>query len=154
MEYCKCFGENSLRFLNILIFLKIMRRDVSVILLYDKEKRVLIQHRDDDAPTLPGYWAFFGGGIEEGESPVEALIRETYEELEYNIRNPKLMIVQKFGCKYINGEKHVYIEEYDENQKLVLNEGKDFKWVHIEDALELKMIKHDKEVLEYIKGKY
>lgn len=32
------------------------------ILLYDKNKRILIQHRDNNAPTSPNYWGFLGEG--------------------------------------------------------------------------------------------
>ncbi len=49
--------------------------------LTDPQGRVLLQHRTDDAPVLPGHWGFFGGGVEAGESIREALRREAREEL-------------------------------------------------------------------------
>ena len=60
-----------------------MRRDVSLIILYNKDKRMLLQHRAKDAPRAPDFWAFFGGGIDEGETPEEALVRESMEELHW-----------------------------------------------------------------------
>ena len=42
-------------------------KQVSVLLLYDDQNRILLQHRTEDAPTFPTHWAFFGGGIEPGE---------------------------------------------------------------------------------------
>jgi 8-oxo-dGTP pyrophosphatase MutT (NUDIX family) len=41
-----------------------------------------MQRRDANAPRLPGYLGFFGGGVEPGESPEDALVREVREELE------------------------------------------------------------------------
>ncbi len=37
----------------------------------------------DDIPTIsaPGEWSFFGGMIEKGESPIEGIKREIFEEL-------------------------------------------------------------------------
>jgi len=37
----------------------------------------------DNIPTIsaPGQWSFFGGKIEEGETPLEAVKREVYEEI-------------------------------------------------------------------------
>lgn len=46
--------------------------------------RYLVQLRDD-FPHLrvPGHWGLFGGRVEKGETPKEALIRELMEELEF-----------------------------------------------------------------------
>ncbi|HIH17265.1 MAG: 7,8-dihydro-8-oxoguanine triphosphatase [archaeon GW2011_AR6] len=65
------------------MFISFMRRDVAVIILYDNKKRILLQHRGKNSPRLPGYWAFFGGGIEKGETPEQAVRRECKEELNY-----------------------------------------------------------------------
>lgn len=55
-------------------------RDVSCFILYDGE-RILLQHRSDDAFRFPGMHGMFGGGLEPGETPEEALVREVREEL-------------------------------------------------------------------------
>src|SRR5690348_7786634 len=70
-------------------------RDVSVCVLYTFSGRILLQHRTNDAFRLPGYWAFFGGGIEKGGTPMEALIREIREELSYQVQNPNFLLAQK-----------------------------------------------------------
>jgi 8-oxo-dGTP diphosphatase len=51
--------------------------------LVDAEGRVLLQQRDDK-PGLryPNFWTFFGGAVEDGEAPDEAIQRELAEELE------------------------------------------------------------------------
>jgi 8-oxo-dGTP pyrophosphatase MutT (NUDIX family) len=60
-------------------------RNVSVLILHNNESKVLLQHRTEDAPTFPDYWAFFGGGIEEGESAEQAVKTESLEELGYEL---------------------------------------------------------------------
>lgn len=130
-----------------------MRRDVAVILLYDKEKRILLQHRTDDAKRLPGYWAFFGGGIFPGETPEQAVKREAKEELEYTLKNPKKVMEQELGSGH-TGTMHVFMEEYDSSQELILREGKDMNWKKLSETKKLKMVKHDREVLEEIAGRY
>ena len=50
-----------------------IRRNAALIVLYDNNHRMLLQHRDNNAPWLPNSWAFFGGGIEYGESAEEAV---------------------------------------------------------------------------------
>ena len=71
--------------------------DLSDIILYDDQHRILLQHRTDDAPTFPGYWSFFGGSVEPGETFEEAAIREAYEELSYTLRAPLHWLSQPFG---------------------------------------------------------
>lgn len=131
-----------------------MRREVAVILLYDKEKRILLQHRSDDAKKLPGYWTFFGGGIKSGETPLEAVKREAQEELEYSLHNPRHVLTQEFQGKDNHGTKDVFMEKYDSSQELILREGKAMGWKTIKETKKLKMVAHDKDVLEQIIGKY
>ena len=126
-------------------------RNVAVILLYNEDKEILLQHRAETALRNPGFWAFFGGGIEGNETPLETVIRETREELGYNLKNPKLMLVQTPpGARIM----HVFMEQYDPSQKLKLNEGQDMKWISLLYPREMKISDYDKEVLSFIKGKY
>ncbi|MFA6307358.1 MAG: NUDIX domain-containing protein [Patescibacteria group bacterium] len=128
------------------------KRNVSVILLYNDKKEVLLQHRSEDSPTLAGYWAFFGGGIEAGENPEEAVKRETIEELNYQLKGPQKVMTQNFIGEVYEGVKYVFIEKYDSSQKLELHEGQGMKWVKISNTKEMKIIDHDREVLEFVEN--
>jgi ADP-ribose pyrophosphatase YjhB (NUDIX family) len=57
--------------------------DAVAALLVVDDGRYLLQRRDDE-PTIwyPGHWGLFGGAVEEGEAPLDALRRELQEELE------------------------------------------------------------------------
>ncbi len=126
-------------------------RNVAVIILYNKDKQILLQHRSETATRNPGYWAFFGGGIEKGETPLETVIREAHEELGYTLQNPKIVMVQQ---PPMQRTMHVFMEEYDPSQKLKLYEGQGMKWISLPYPKEMKMSDNDKEVLQYIEGKY
>lgn len=126
-------------------------RNVSVIILYNKDKEILLQHRSETATRNPGFWGFFGGGIEKGETPVEAVVRETFEELGYKLKNPKNVMIQKpTNARTM----YVFMEEYDISQKLELNEGQGMKWIGLPCPKDMKIYDYDKEVLAYIQGKY
>ena len=111
----------------------------SAIILYNKNKKILLQHRSDDAPNAPGKWGFFGGGIKNNETPKEAVVRECYEELNYKLKNPKLILEKRINFIL---KQYVFIEEYDEVQNLILNEGKEMRWFKIDEANDIQNIIH------------
>ena len=56
--------------------------EVAQILLFDRDNRLMIYLRDDKADIpFPNHWDFFGGHLEQGETPEQALLREVKEEL-------------------------------------------------------------------------
>ena len=126
-------------------------RNVSVLILYNKDKEILLQHRAKDAKRLPDYWAFFGGGIEDGETPEQALRREIFEELEYKVLNPTKVLVQKFTHNEDENTKYVFVEEYDYSQPLLQHEGQNKGWWKFDDLEQLKIVDHDKVTLTEIK---
>jgi 8-oxo-dGTP pyrophosphatase MutT (NUDIX family) len=61
---------------------------VAIAILY-QDDRLLLQLRDD-IPTIlyPGCWALFGGHLEPGESPIQAVKREIWEEIGFKMTDP------------------------------------------------------------------
>lgn len=56
----------------------------ALLILLDADRRILLQHRDDDAPACPGQWGLFGGAVEPNEAVRRAMVREAMEELRYD----------------------------------------------------------------------
>lgn len=125
-------------------------RDVSLFILYTSSGHILLQHRTDDAFRLPGYWAFFGGGIEQGENPTEALRREIREELSYEVQGSKFFLAQKVRDEENDITKYVFVEQY-QDQPLQLGEGQAMGWFSPDETHELKMIDHDRFVVEQVR---
>lgn len=98
------------------------RVEVAIAILHSSE-RFLMQLRDNIPGIFyPGYWGFFGGHIDSGETPEEAVKRELLEEIGYT---PPW--VSKFGC-YSDSQvlRHVFHAPLTvELDRLVLNEGWD-----------------------------
>lgn len=102
---------------------------------------------------MPDHWSFFGGAIEKGETPEDAVKRETLEELNYKLKNPKLLMTQELHWKGHEGKNHIYFEKCEDKSGLKLKEGQDWSWFKIEDAKKLKIVVQFKEVLDCLKDK-
>jgi 8-oxo-dGTP pyrophosphatase MutT (NUDIX family) len=53
---------------------------VALAFIWDSRGMLLMQHRDEHAPGGPNKWGMPGGQIEAGESALEAVHREVFEE--------------------------------------------------------------------------
>lgn len=126
-------------------------RDVALFILFTAEGKILLQHGSNDAPRLPNYWAIFGGGVEEGESPTRALKREILEELSYHVQRPCFLMAQTFRDEKAENTKYVFIEKY-QDQPLQLGEGQAMGWFSPDETHGLKMIDHDRVVVEQIRN--
>jgi 8-oxo-dGTP pyrophosphatase MutT (NUDIX family) len=104
------------------------QRAVASVILYHPRHGVLLQQRDDK-PSLryPGYWTLFGGAVEDGETPDEAIRRELMEELAIKL-NPTPYYAYICPTRTIPGEvvttNHVYyaLIPYSTDE-MVLHEG-------------------------------
>ncbi|PIR94784.1 NUDIX hydrolase, partial [Candidatus Falkowbacteria bacterium CG10_big_fil_rev_8_21_14_0_10_37_6] len=92
--------------------------------LRNSANQFLLQLRDGNTTRHPHKWCFFGGSIELGESQAQALKREVFEELAYEMLNPRLLAKIVLTDKE-KGEVvyNIFADNYDETQKLVLGEG-------------------------------
>lgn len=106
---------------------------VACAILY-REGKFLMQLRDDIPGIIyPGCWAFFGGHIEEGETPEVGLNRELEEEIGYVPPQVSPFLIKREGNLIRNifhGELTVELED------LVLGEGWDLGLVSVEEIQE------------------
>lgn len=82
---------------------------VSAAALVDRDGRVLVQRRPDDAP-MAGLWEFPGGKVEQGETPEAALIRELEEEL--GIAVARACLAPAAFASEALGERHLLLLLY------------------------------------------
>ena len=104
---------------------------VAIAILY-QDNNFLMQLRDNIPGILyPGYWGLFGGHMEIGESPREAVQREVLEEINYKLP----ATFSEFGM-YSDDKviRHVFHAPLSvELDKLTLNEGWDMGLLSSDD---------------------
>jgi 8-oxo-dGTP diphosphatase len=57
-------------------------------IIFENDKGDILLYKRDNKPGIPfpRHWDLFGGHIEEGETPEEALVREVKEELDFDLK--------------------------------------------------------------------
>ncbi len=78
---------------------------------------------------------------------MEALEREALEELSYEVQNPSFLMAQKVKDGNEEVTKYVFVERY-QDQPLHLGEGQAMGWFCPNETHELKMIDHDRAIVE------
>lgn len=120
---------------------------------------VIIESDEDDkiaiATDAVGVYFFLGGGIEENETPEEALKREVIEESGYSLKNIILFDKVASWCYsetrgYLDVEATIYIANFDKKVAKPIEEDHEIIWVN---PLEYKN-KLYHEYQRYILNKY
>ena len=135
--------------------MKKINRNIASALIISKDGRLLMGMKDPSGGGVySDCWHIPGGGIEEGEDKIQALIREVREEVGINIANSKIALVDDKGSgvskKIKNGEEvecHmsflVYRVDISANFgeiKITLSDDlKKFEWVSLDKLSNYKL---------------
>jgi 8-oxo-dGTP diphosphatase len=114
-----------------------------------KDGKILITQRKKDDPTIPSFWEFPGGKIEEAETAEECLARELKEELDIKVivKDQILVNEHEYPTKIIR--LHFFNVDYYEGE-LKLNDHDDAKWIAKEEIKEYEFAPADIPVLDRI----
>lgn len=112
---------------------EVSKPEVAIAILHQNQQ-FLLQLRDNiPGIAAPGQWGFFGGHLEPGETPSQALHRELIEEIDYTLTLPAV----KFG-EYPDErvQRHIFASALTlPLAALTLREGWDFGLVTPEDVV-------------------
>ena len=117
----------------------------NMCMVYDRDGNILVQDRCD--PGWPGI-SFPGGHVEPGESFVESVIREVYEETGLAVENPILCGVKQFQTR--KGERYVvflYKTNRFSGEVKSSDEGKVF-WIPRNTLEQYTLIPHFMQMVE------
>ncbi len=107
-------------------------------LLVTPDGKIILQQRDNKPGIMnPGQITTFGGAVEDGETPEQAIIRELKEELDLEYNQPKLYkILHKTQATHgEDREMHIYLVQNIDPTALVVHEGQGYIQISSNDNL-------------------
>ena len=127
-------------------------RRVALIVFYDEQKRILLQHWWPNPSPYGEEWRFFGGEINAGETPEQAVVRETREELDYELKDYSLVADFEAKAGNISIHRHVFISPLEgKMQKFTQLEGDRMQLFSLGEAAKQKLVPGDEIVIQKLK---
>ncbi|THB75083.1 MAG: Nudix family hydrolase [Gammaproteobacteria bacterium] len=114
--------------------LNVKRRQIHVVaaVIRNGYGKILLAQRSLNCPHLPGYWEFPGGKVEEGETALQALVRELQEELAITATKLTPLI----QVPYFYPEKDIFLDVWEVDQyigEVKPHEGQDLVFVDVDE---------------------
>lgn len=100
-----------------------------------KDNKVLLLKRGDTAPWMPNKYCLVGGGVDKNESLIDAVIRETKEEIDHDLIGKDILSYNiSYNDKYI---KTVFVCLVDDIKINLNYEHSEYKWADFNECLKL-----------------
>lgn len=127
---------------------KLQQGAVNAIIL-NENKEVLFTERSLNDDFLPGYWELPGGGIDYGEIPQEALIREIKEECGLEIEIIKPVAANSYFIKDIQRIEITFLCKVINPARVKLShEHSDYKWLKVTEINTIKATDYIKKIID------
>ena len=125
------------------------RKRMAAGMIFMNEKKELLMLKSD----YKDYWSIAGGVIEKNESPLQAAIRETKEEINIDVKQPRLLIIDYVSPKGNEDDNIVFIfyggvlvQEDIDSIKLQEDEIEDYKFITEKDLKNYTSAKYMKRI--------
>lgn len=114
----------------------------AVMIIIQKENKFLFGKRSLWKKAAPGYWCPVSGKIEAGESEIEAVCREAWEEVGLRVETVKKLT--EMDTQDGSGRLHFWLARIVEGEAYTKNdEHSEIGWFTLEELRELNPIFHE-----------
>ncbi len=129
-----------------------LTRVVAKVIVFDQDDNILIIRRSESDERRPLEWDVPGGMVEPEESYIDGAMRETKEEVGFNINTNDLPLVYT-TCdmtEYGNVVWIYYSARVDKLEPTLSHEHDKYRWVAVGEALSLISYGRQNKAIDYI----
>jgi mutator protein MutT len=120
----------------------------AAVIVRNDKGQVMLLRRGETAPWMPGKWNLPGGTVDPGESPQDAAIRETKEEVAIDV--PKVDHVE--AVQYPDGVAHFFSAESFEGEPDMSWENDKMEWVDPEKVGDYDLVPGIEQAVSKVTG--
>lgn len=122
-------------------------------IVLNNAREVLVLRRSDTDERRPGQWDLPGGHVEYGESFEVALRREVTEEtgLDIGDTEPRLVYASSAAFDEVSVTWLFFVAKSPETDVLVSPEHDEYKWVGLDEAIDLIEYDRKRNALEFVR---
>ena len=117
----------------------------------DKHGKQLLLQKKDRGWKGEDFWTVFGGHIEDGETPVDCIVREVEEELGITIPANVFKLFETIQIPHgdISVPLHLFITPFTGKiSDIRLSEGCGFAFWYFDEVKKLPLVSHERTLLE------
>ena len=119
------------------------------VLISDSENRCLFIQRSESSRWNPAAWDIPGGKLDPGEIFMDGLLREVQEETGIDVTIDSLLGSNEDETNNFRIIHVVMNGTYQSGEITLSTEHIDFKWVLLEDALDMNLCDFVKRIIEF-----
>lgn len=108
--------------------------------LFNEKNELLLLTRSETDKVRPGEYDFPGGGVDEGETIIDAMLRETQEEIGVSLLPTDVSLVYSATDFYEEKSRvrFLFLGYIQSSQQIKLSyEHSDYKWVAFDEVLKI-----------------
>jgi len=117
----------------------------AICIIFDKDMKILLVRRSPESDWEPNKWGLVGGGVEEGEKPIEGVAREIEEEIGLE---PETLIEKFVIQRDNNNVEHLFVGRVEDGQVNLDHESRDYGWFTPEEIKGMDTVPN---LLDYIR---
>ena len=110
------------------------KKGASILFLNSSDQILLFLRDNKQEIPFPNYWDVLGGNVEEDETPQKCIKREMWEEIEFELDNPRLFNVYDMDDRL----EYTFWKQADlDTTALTLHEGQRLRWFSEDDIKQM-----------------